>query len=94
MLPRFHVQEDWNSGGDVTVYFEDPVSPELHNHVYSELARILPTLEKPERTLFHLERIIGSIFSQAAVSKRLIRKSSGRQSYWTMGQMKWQKIRL
>ncbi|KKK76182.1 hypothetical protein LCGC14_2866230 [marine sediment metagenome] len=72
MLPRFFLSEDWDlTSGNVDIHFQDIISQELYDHVESEIKRITPKLDKEERTTYHLEQIIGGIFSNAAVKGKL-----------------------
>jgi hypothetical protein len=76
MLPKFEIKED------VTIYFKDKVSNKLHNYVCSELNKVVPTLDKNCRTLFHLEQVINTIFSNAAVQRKLVKNKSNEA--WTI----------
>jgi hypothetical protein len=79
MLPKFNISEDWNTQ-DVTIYFEDKVSNSLHEYVCDTLSKVVSELPADNRTVYHLEDVIKSIFSTVAVNKQL-RKTNG---YWTI----------
>jgi hypothetical protein len=79
MLPKFNISEDWNTQ-NVTIYFEDKVSNSLHEYVCDKLSKVVSELPADNRTVYHLEDVIKSIFSTVAVNKQL-RKTNG---YWTI----------
>jgi len=91
MLPKFYVSEDWDfNSGNVDIYFDDDLSPELFKHVCSEIERLAPKLPKDERTSYHLERLVGGIFSNTAVKGKLLRNPESKQ--WVLaGMMRWQR---
>ena len=83
MLPRFFVSEDWDpTTGNVDIYFDDRISQELMTHVKEELQKMLPKVPKDERTPYHLERMVGGIFSNAAVNGKL--KKDSIHNHWTL----------
>ena len=80
MLPRFKVYEVWGSDGDVQVSFEDSMTSDLHDRVQSEIESKAEALDEDERTIYHLERVVGGIFSTMAVGGRL----GKRNGQWTI----------
>ena len=73
--PRFRLEESWDESGDVELYFWDPTSDDLRERVGRELSYFVPQLRAEERTLYHLEKIIGGIFTKMSNSGNLRRNS-------------------
>jgi hypothetical protein len=70
--PRFRVEENWDESGDVDIYFDEATSDDLRERVANELRYFVPQLRTEERTLYHLERIVGGIFDKMSNNGNLM----------------------
>lgn len=70
--PKFRLEEAWDDSGDVDIYFNEPTSNDLRERIGSELKYFVPQLQEDERTIYHLEKIVGGIFDKMSKNGNLI----------------------
>ncbi|KKL94011.1 hypothetical protein LCGC14_1868970 [marine sediment metagenome] len=70
--PKFRLEEAWDDSGDVDIYFDEPTSDDLRERVGNELRYFVPQLKTEERSIYHLEKIVGGIFDKMSKSGNLM----------------------
>jgi hypothetical protein len=69
MIPKFCLDEEMS--GDVTIRFTDRVDDSIYFYLYEEIDKRVETFNEEERDVYHLEKLVGGLLSNAIVQKRL-----------------------
>ena len=80
--PRFTVVEDWGDSGDVTVYFDEAVSPDLRDRVGRELSYMIPDMPEYQRNIYHVEGLVNNIFARMTLKGNLRLSHNRKQWVW------------
>jgi len=71
VIPKFTIDEDWGTNGDVTVTFEDSLPYDLQEDIAHKLQAKVQTMDKRERCTHKLYRIIEGHFHSLVNDKKL-----------------------
>jgi hypothetical protein len=82
--PKFRIEEDWCATGNVTIYFEDPVSVGLQSYISNALTKTLPSLRLDERSIRFLETFVNHVLSDAIGHGQLIKHNRERSIIWAL----------
>ena len=82
LVPRFRAEESWDGNGDVDIWFQDGTSQDLRDRVCSELNEMIPRLHKYAKSVYHVERLVGHIFSNMSRMGNLQVNKNTKQWVW------------
>lgn len=71
-IPEYRAEESWDQSGDVDIWFEDNTSSSVREAVKNELPKALWGLGEDQRTVYHVESAIDSIFYRMKNEGKLI----------------------
>ncbi len=64
LMPRFMAQESWDNSGNIEIWFIDNMTQDLKDKVNSELTSIIDSTPNDEKSIYHIEILIKSIFKR------------------------------
>ena len=63
MIPKFHAQLDWCNSGNVSIYFDEPISCDVQKHIGEIINNEVHHWQTDRRTTYHLEEYVASVFT-------------------------------